>query len=58
MGTDIGLMVSPDANLSLVQSALDGDEEALARIMVEGKDTTLVNTLCDELTDVVTKALG
>ena len=33
MGTDIGLMVSPDANVLLVQSALDGDEEALARIM-------------------------
>jgi RNA polymerase sigma-70 factor (ECF subfamily) len=33
MGREIGLMVSPDANLSLVQSALAGDEEALARIM-------------------------
>lgn len=32
--------------------------EALARVMVEGRDTQLVNSLCAELTQVVTKALG
>jgi phosphoglucosamine mutase len=32
--------------------------EALARVMVEGRDEKLVNSLCQELTDVVTKNLG
>lgn len=32
--------------------------EALARVMVEGRDPALVNTLCNELTDVVKKSLG
>lgn len=32
--------------------------EALARVMVEGKDLKLVTKLCAELTEVVTKALG
>jgi phosphoglucosamine mutase len=32
--------------------------EALARVMVEGRDIQLVNSLCVELTHVVTKALG
>lgn len=32
--------------------------EALARVMVEGRDQKLVNTLCNELTDVVKKSLG
>ena len=32
--------------------------EALARVMVEGRDTQLVTQLCSELTQVVTKALG
>mgnify|MGYP003574906356 CR=1 FL=1 len=32
--------------------------EALARVMVEGKDNALVNTLCAELTDTVAKALA
>ena len=32
--------------------------EALARVMVEGRDLNLVNTLCAELTQVVTKVLG
>ena len=32
--------------------------EALARVMVEGKDNKLVNTLCTELTETVKKALG
>lgn len=32
--------------------------EALARVMVEGRDTALVNSLCAELKQVVTKALG
>lgn len=32
--------------------------EALARVMVEGKDNKLVNTLCTELAETVKKALG
>ena len=32
--------------------------EALARVMVEGKDHALVNALCTELTETVKKALG
>lgn len=32
--------------------------EALARVMVEGRDNNLVNTLCTELSEVVKKALG
>lgn len=32
--------------------------EALARVMVEGKDNKLVNSLCTELTETVKKALG
>lgn len=32
--------------------------EALARVMVEGRDVKLVESLCTELTDVVNKALG
>lgn len=32
--------------------------EALARVMVEGRDQRLVNSLCSELTDVVKKSLG
>ncbi|MGE3608133.1 MAG: phosphoglucosamine mutase [Bacteriovoracaceae bacterium] len=32
--------------------------EPLLRVMVEGKDPKLVDQLCDELSDVVTKALG
>lgn len=32
--------------------------EALARVMVEGRDAKLVNTLCLELTEAVKKALG
>ncbi len=32
--------------------------EPLARVMVEGKDLKLVNSLCTELAGVVTKALG
>ncbi|HXH75210.1 MAG TPA: phosphoglucosamine mutase [Bacteriovoracaceae bacterium] len=32
--------------------------EPLARIMVEGRDTALVSSLCTELTSVVNKALG
>lgn len=31
--------------------------EALARVMVEGRDTKLVDSICSELTQVVTKAL-
>ena len=32
--------------------------EALARVMVEGKDEVLVNEICQELSEVVFKALG
>jgi phosphoglucosamine mutase len=32
--------------------------EPLARVMVEGRDPQLVNTLCHELSDVVKKSLG
>jgi phosphoglucosamine mutase len=32
--------------------------EALARVMVEGRDQKLVSTLCQELTDIVKKSLG
>jgi len=32
--------------------------EPLARVMVEGRDQKLVNTLCQELSDVVKKTLG